>query len=60
MTRALPFTRANIRRRIEAAKEAGLNVTGIAPDGTVLIGDLPKDVGPPLDHHQTASVEIRL
>jgi hypothetical protein len=60
MTRALPFTKANLRRRIDAVIEAGLYVTGITPDGTVLIGALPKDVGPPLDHHQTSSVEIRL
>jgi hypothetical protein len=36
MTRALPYTQASVRRRIEAAKKAGLSVTGIAPDGTVL------------------------
>jgi hypothetical protein len=36
MTRALPYTQASVRRRIEAARKAGLNVTGIAPDGTVL------------------------
>jgi hypothetical protein len=36
MTRALPFTKANIKRRIEAAHEAGLFVTAILPDGTVL------------------------
>jgi hypothetical protein len=36
MTRALPFSKANIRRRIEALKEAGLVVTGITADGTLL------------------------
>lgn len=36
MTRALPYTQASVRRRIEAAKKAGLRVTGIAADGTVL------------------------
>jgi hypothetical protein len=41
VTRALPFTKANIRRRIDAAREAGLIVTGLAADGTVLIGDMP-------------------
>lgn len=41
MSRALPFTKANIRRRIEAAREAGLLVTGIAADGTLIIGDKP-------------------
>lgn len=36
MTRALAYTQASVRRRIEAAKKAGLRVTGIAADGTVL------------------------
>ncbi len=39
MTRPAPFTKANLRRAIAAAQAAGLTVTGIAPDGTVLIGD---------------------
>jgi hypothetical protein len=46
MTKPLPFTKANIRRRIEAVKEAGLHVTGIAPDGTVLTGDVPSGKPP--------------
>jgi hypothetical protein len=29
MTRPLPFTKAGLRRAIEAAREAGLRVTGI-------------------------------
>jgi hypothetical protein len=37
MTRAIPFTKAQIKRAIEAAREAGLRVRGIAPDGTVLL-----------------------
>jgi len=36
MTRALPFTQASVARRIRAAQSAGLRVTGIAPDGTVI------------------------
>jgi hypothetical protein len=36
MTRALSFTKASIKRRIEAKREAGLLVTGITADGTVL------------------------
>jgi hypothetical protein len=36
MTRALPFTQASVLRRISAAQKAGLRVTGIGPDGTVL------------------------
>jgi hypothetical protein len=37
MTRAIPFTKAQIKRAIEAAREAGLRVKGIAPDGTLLL-----------------------
>jgi hypothetical protein len=36
MTRAHSFTKASIKRRIEAKREAGLLVTGITADGTVL------------------------
>lgn len=39
MTAPLPFTQASIRRRIAAAKSAGLRVKGIASDGTVLVDD---------------------
>jgi hypothetical protein len=37
MTRAIPFTKAQIKRAIDAARQAGLRVTGIAPDGTLLL-----------------------
>jgi hypothetical protein len=43
VTKAQPYTKAGIRRRIAAALEAGLYVTGIAPDGTVLLGPEPRD-----------------
>lgn len=36
MTKPLPFTQASLKRAIEAARKAGLCVTGIAADGTVL------------------------
>ncbi|MBI1202584.1 MAG: hypothetical protein GC182_08740 [Rhodopseudomonas sp.] len=39
MTRALPFTKASIRRAVEGARQAGLTVIGIAADGTVLTED---------------------
>lgn len=39
MTRALPFTKASIKRRIEAVHAMGLFVTAVLPDGTLLIGD---------------------
>lgn len=45
MTRALAYTQASVRRRIEAAKKAGLRVTGIAADGTVLtVENIPSAV----------------
>jgi hypothetical protein len=40
MTRVLPFTQASLRRAIEAARKAGLQVTGIRPDGTLLVQDV--------------------
>jgi hypothetical protein len=39
MTRAVPFTQAILRRAIEAARKAGLRVTGIRPDGTLIVGE---------------------
>lgn len=42
MTRAIPFTKARLRRAIEAAREAGLRVTGIRPDGTLIVDDSPQ------------------
>jgi hypothetical protein len=37
MTRALPFTESGLRRAISAARKAGLRVTGIKPDGTLIV-----------------------
>jgi hypothetical protein len=44
LTRAIPFTQASLQRAINAARKAGLRVTGIRPDGTVLLeeGDNPQ------------------
>jgi hypothetical protein len=39
MTRAVSFTQASLRRAIEAARKAGLRVTGIRPDGTLILDD---------------------
>jgi hypothetical protein len=39
MTRALPFTKAGLCRSIEAVLKAGLRVTAIRPDGTVVVDD---------------------
>ena len=36
MTRQNPWTQAAITRAIKAARAAGLDVTGVRPDGTVL------------------------
>lgn len=40
MTTRLPFTQASIRRMIKAAKAEGYRVTGIAMDGTLLLGEI--------------------
>jgi hypothetical protein len=37
MTRSIPFTQATLRRAIEAARKSGLRVTGIRPDGTLIV-----------------------
>lgn len=37
MTRPPPFTQAGLCRAIKAARKAGLRVTGIRPDGTVIV-----------------------
>ncbi len=39
MTRARPFTKASLRHSIEAAHKAGLRVTAIRPDGTLIVDD---------------------
>ena len=39
MTKAVSFTQASVRRAIEAAHKAGLRVTAIRPDGTVIVND---------------------
>jgi hypothetical protein len=43
MTRPIPFTKAQIKRAIEAAREAGLHVRGIALDGTLLLEERDQD-----------------
>ena len=39
MTRVIRFTKASLRRAIEAARKAGLRVTGIKPNGTLIVDD---------------------
>jgi hypothetical protein len=47
VSRAIAFTQAGLRRAIEAARKAGLRVTGIRPDGTLLVED--RDNSQPVD-----------
>jgi len=42
MTRAIQFTQASLKRALEAARKAGYRVTGIKPDGTLIIDDNPQ------------------
>jgi hypothetical protein len=39
MTRALPFTEHGLRRAMAAARKEGYRVTGIRPDGTLIVRD---------------------
>jgi hypothetical protein len=41
MTARATATEAQIRRAIAAARKTGLRVTGIQPDGTILVMDAP-------------------
>lgn len=47
MTRAVTFTKAQVRRAVEAARDAGLRVVGVTvrPDGSIRVetGDVPLD-----------------
>jgi hypothetical protein len=52
MTRAIPFTKARLRRAIEAAREAGLHVTGIRPDGTLIVDDNPQGPEKPVEQER--------
>ena len=37
MSKALPFTKASLRRAIEGARSAGLSVVAIKPDGSIVV-----------------------
>ena len=52
MTRPVPFTKARLRRAIEAAREAGLRVTGIRPDGTLIVDDNPQAPEKPVEQER--------
>jgi hypothetical protein len=49
MTRVVPFTQASVRRAIAAAQKAGLEVTGIRPDGTILVTKISPQPEKPID-----------
>jgi hypothetical protein len=57
MTRALPFTESSLRRAIMAARKAGLRVTGIRPDGTLVLHEAIETVADivPSDEASTSS-----
>ena len=57
MTRALPFTQASINRAVKAARKAGLRVTGISANGTVLVqeGDEPLVIPPGMEQTRPPS-----
>lgn len=46
MSRAIPFTQAKVKRAIDAARKAGMRVTGIRPDGTVLVQEADAPIAP--------------
>jgi hypothetical protein len=52
MTRAISFTKASLRRAIEAAREAGLRVTGIRQDGTLIVDDNPQALEKPVEQER--------
>jgi hypothetical protein len=52
MTRPLPFTKARLRRAIDVAREAGLRVTGIRPDGTLIVDDNPQALEKPVEEER--------
>jgi hypothetical protein len=53
VTHALPFTQSSLRRAIEAARKAGLHVTGIRPDGTVIVSESREVIVNALSSEQT-------
>ena len=62
MTRPLPFTEASIARAIKGVMRAGLFVVGIAPNGTLIIGDKPVDAASlvPVELEQSSAPAKRM
>ena len=56
MTRSLPFTQASVQRAIAAARKAGMRVTSIRMDGTVVVEDGDKAVATVSDSAQVFQI----
>jgi hypothetical protein len=56
MTKALPFTKASLRRAIEAVESTGKIVVAVRPDGTLIVGDKPVDVAKLVSEDASPSV----
>jgi hypothetical protein len=41
LTKALPFTEASLARAIKGVTRAGLTVTGVKTDGTLIVSNAP-------------------
>ena len=57
MSKTRTFTKAGLKRAISAAREAGLRVTGIQPDGTLLLSDAPLAPADQAAHTEAPSPE---
>jgi len=62
MTKALPYTAASIARLIKGVEMAGRYVVGVKPDGTLIVGNSPVDVGSlvPPDEQNAPTARRRL
>jgi hypothetical protein len=52
MTKRATATKAQIRRCIEAAREQGLHIAGIRPDGTIVIYENGENPLVPIDQYE--------
>jgi hypothetical protein len=57
MTTRVPFTKAKIKRAITAARELGLRVKGIRPDGTVEVEDTDAPIVPEIGERQADAAD---
>lgn len=56
MTARAPYTEAQIRRAIKAARKEGLSIAGVRPDGTIIIGEPSTSLVP--DQQQTDEWDV--